>query len=140
MFREIGVHVTVDPTVRFRFAEPLSILTLTVTSPSTDDVQWELIHDGFKPVETGESSFQVWPIDQAPAWALRAIEEVSAREAARIEKSGPYIPSREALSYGEVPAGYREELAAKRLAPGKYNLIVFAEQGNVAVLFEVPAA
>ena len=139
MFRQIDVHVTVDPAIRFQFAEPLSILTVTVTSPSTGDVQWELIHDGFKEVDASDSSSQVWPIDEAPAWALRAIEEISARETARIKERGPYLPARESLAYGEVPPGYREEHAAKFLAPGKYNLIVFAEQGNVATLFEVPA-
>ena len=67
MFRRIGVHVVVEDTIRFTFDEPLSITSVTVTSPVTEEVEWELIHDGFKPVEVGESSFQVWPIDQAPA-------------------------------------------------------------------------
>ena|SRR5258708_36466273 len=108
--------------------------SVTVTSPSTEEVQWELIHDGFKPVEVGDSTFQFWPVDEAPAWALRALEEISAREATRIKERGPYIPVRDALAYGEVPTGYREDLA------GKYTVIIFAEQGNARAFFEVFAA
>lgn len=140
MFRRIGVHVTIEDTIRFTFDEPLSITTVTVTSPATEEVQWELIHDTFKPVEVGESSFQAWPIDQAPAWALRAVEEIATREATRIKEEGPYFPARKELTYGEVPSGYREDLPAKALAPGTYNLIIFAEQGNALASFEVSAA
>ena len=139
MFRRIDVDVAVSNGVTFRFGEPLSITSVTVTCPATKEIVWELINDAFQPVETsGESSFQVWPIDQAPEWALQAVKEISEREAKRLESEGPQFSTRETLNYGEVPEGYREELPAKKLAPGKYTLIVFAEQGNGSAFFEVP--
>jgi hypothetical protein len=141
MFREIGVTVTFDDGITFHFAEPLSITTVIVAFPATEELEWELIDDALKPVEVaGESSFQSWPIDQAPEWALKALEEISQREATRIETEGPYSPARETLKYGEVPPGYREDLPAKELAPGRHTLTVFGEQGNAATFFDVPAA
>ena len=141
MFRKIDITVTVDDDVTFRFAEPLSITSVTVACPATEEIEWELINDAFKPVDvSSESSFQVWPIDQAPEWALQAVEQISQREAKRIKEKGPYFPTRKTLKYGEVPPGYREDLPAKKLPPGKYTLTVFAEQGSASTFFEVPAA
>jgi hypothetical protein len=141
MFRRIDVTVTFDAGITFHFAEPLSITSVTVAFPATEEIEWELINDAFKPVEvSGESSFQTWPVDEAPEWALKALEEILQREAKRIETQGPYFPTRRTLKYGEVPAGYREDLPAKKLAPGKHSLTVFAEQGNASTFFEVPAA
>jgi hypothetical protein len=141
MFKKIGITVTVETDIVFRFAEPLSITSVTVACPATEDIVWDLINDAFKPVEvSGESSFQIWPIDQAPQWALEAVEQISQREAKRIETQGPDFPTRSTLKYGEVPPGYREDLAAKKLAPGKYTVTIFAEQGSGGAFFEVPAA
>jgi hypothetical protein len=141
MFKRIDVAVTVGTDVLFRFAEPLSITSVTVACPATEEIEWDLINDAFKPVEvSGTSSFQIWPIDQAPKWVLEALEEISEREAKRIETLGPELPTRSTLKYGEVPPGYREDLPAKRLAPGKYTVTIFAEQGTAAASFEVPAA
>lgn len=140
MFRRIDVTVTFDDGITFHFAEPLSITSVTVAFPATEETDWELINDAFQPVEdSSESWSQAWPIDEAPEWALKAVEEIAQRNAGRIETEGPYFPTRETLRYGEVPPGYREELSAKRLAPGKHTLIIFAEQGNVSTFFEVPA-
>lgn len=139
MFRKIGISVTLDEDITFRFAEPLSITSVTVACPATEAIEWELINDAFKPVEvSSESSSQMWPIDQAPEWALEALEQISQREARRIETQGPYFPTLQTLKYGEVPPGYREDLPAKKLAPGKYTLTVFAEQGSGFTFFEVP--
>jgi hypothetical protein len=140
MFRRIQVRVTTGQAVVFHFAEPLSIETVTVARPDNEQIYWELINDAFKHAEVTESSFQSWPIDQAPEWALKAHEQVEARAAARIESQGPYFPARESLAYGEVPAGYREDLPARPLTPGKYILTIFAEQGSVGQPFEVPVA
>jgi hypothetical protein len=141
VFRKIDVHVTTENAIQFHFAEPLSLTSVTVTCPATEVIHWELINDQFKPVEpSSESSYQVWPIDQAPAWALKALEEITERETARIQTQGPYMPSRETLTYGEVPEGYREDLPAKPLAPGRYTVVIFAEQGNASAAFEVPVA
>jgi hypothetical protein len=140
VFKRIDIKViATQDGIAFQFAEPLSITSVTVACPATEEIHWELISDGFEPVEVSESSFQMWPIEQAPAWALQALEEVSAREAARLESQGPRLPARETLSYGEVPPGYREDLLATVLTPGSYTLIVFAEQGTASTLFEVPA-
>jgi len=141
MFRKIQISVTVGDDITFRFAEPLSITSVTVACPAREEIVWDLINDAFKPVDvSSESSFQIWPIDQAPEWALQAVEEISQREANRIQSDGPYFPSRQTLKYGEVPTGYREDLRARPLAPGKYTLTIFAEQGSGATFFEVPAA
>jgi hypothetical protein len=140
MFRKIEVRVTVDERVIFEFGEPLSVTSVTVARPDRQEIYWELINDAFKPVEFAEGSFQMWPIDQAPEWAMKMLEQVSAREAARIESQGPHFPARESLAYAEVPAGYREDLAARPLTPGKYVVTIFAEQGSVGVPFEVPVA
>ena len=139
MFKKIAVDVIVADGITFRFAEPLSITSVTVSCPQTEEIEWELIHDAFKAAGNDiiESSFQVWQVEQAPAWALKAIEEISEREAKRIETEGPYFPTREELKYGDVPEGYREDLPAKKLVPGKYTLIIFAEQGTAAASFEV---
>ena len=140
MFRRIDITVNIGVEIVFEFAEPVSLTSVTVACPATEEIEWELINDGFKPVEvTAESSFQVWPIDQAPEWALKALQQVSEREAKRIETKGPYFATRQTLKYGEVPRGYREDLPAKKLSPGRYTVTVFAEQGSAAASFEVPA-
>jgi hypothetical protein len=141
VFKRIDVAVGVGSEIVFQFAEPLSIMSVTVACPATEEIIWDLIHDAFKPVEvSGESSFQTWPIDRAPEWALDALKQVTEREATRIETHGSHFPTRSSLRYGEVPPGYREDPAARKLVPGKYTLTIFADQGSASAFFEVPAA
>ena len=141
MFREIPVRVHVDQDVLFTFGEPLSIISVTVASPEREEIMWDLISDRFKPVDYIEAfMIQGWPADEAPPEVEQMLAAVAKREEERISREGPEMPPLQRLRYGEVPPGYREDKPAKALAPGRYTMLVFGEQGNARALFDVPAA
>jgi hypothetical protein len=141
MFRELVVAVLVDgATVVFEFGVPISILSVIVTN-SRDEAVWEILgeeltavhHDSIEHVAT-------YRIDEAPPEVLEWLRMAQQRADTRLESQGPSKPLRQTLRYGETPEGYRTEREAHALAPGKYQFLVTAEQGQGSVEFEVQPA
>ena len=136
MFREIEMSVAVGDQVIFRFAEPMSLISLVVSSADHDTV-WQLFGGEFEPVETQGGSFRSWKIEEAPPEILAMFEEVKQRAEREFQERGPSKPGLREVTYGTTPEGYRAEVAAQALLPGEYSVIVFAEQGQAAASFLV---
>lgn len=129
MFREIAVEVVIGSKIVFRFAEPMSVETLDVAN-AFEDVLWDIIAAEFRSVPVLHASFRTWPINDAPPEMLALLKEVQERHDRELAAEGPRKPPLSAITYGELPAGYREDSPAKVLVSGEYNVLFFAEQGR----------
>src|SRR5437899_1638511 len=129
MFRELPITVSIDARVVFCFPTPLSI-DLLVVSNEAEETLWEFIAQEYQPVETADGSFHSWPIDEAPPEILAMLSEMQNRVDRELEVHGPRKPPISEVTYGELPAGYREQTAAAPLRPGEYRAAVFGQQGR----------
>jgi hypothetical protein len=136
MFRPVDVSVEVADTIVFRFAPPLSIITMVVAN-AADETLWQFIAEEFEAVETSEGSFQAWPIDEAPPEMFAILNEMQERADRELAERGPRKPPLAAVTYGAVPPNYREERVASRLSAGEYNVVVFGEQGQGSATFTI---
>jgi hypothetical protein len=141
MFREI--EITPDVTgsaVTFRFSRPVSVLSATVANGAGEEVR-TLRAEEFQPLPEGSvvSISQVWPMDEAPAEMLALLRQVEEQVERRLAERGPAKPLMSGIEYGLVPKGYKSEQPAPPLPPGHSSIIVFAEQGQGAASFEIPA-
>jgi hypothetical protein len=134
----ITPDVSADGVV-FRFGKPVSLLVVSI-SDSTDEFIWTLEAEEFQPLpegsEVGEG--QMWRMEDAPAWAVEALRQVEDRADRELETRGPTKPLLTELRYGDVPAGYKSEAPAPPLRPGRYSVVIFAEQGSASAQFNVP--
>jgi hypothetical protein len=76
-------------------------------------------------------------MNEAPSEILALLKEVQERHDNELAMNGPRRPALSEIVYGELPAGYREEIPAKVLAPGEYSVLFFGEQGRGATHFFV---
>jgi hypothetical protein len=136
VFRQVEVTVDVGETIVFRFATPLSITILDVSSPAGESV-WKFIAEELQPVETVGGSFQSWPIDEAPPEMLAMFEMLQKRADQELAEHGPRKPPLTEVTYGVLPAGYREDSAALPLTAGEYSVSVFGEQGQGSARFTI---
>jgi hypothetical protein len=65
--------------------------------------------------------------------------QVQERLSRELEENGPRHSPVVSVTYGVLPAGYRERTPAQRLIPGEYNVVVFPEQGHGSCRFTVAA-
>ena len=136
MFRAVDVTVDVGETIVFRFATPLSITMLVVDAAG--ESLWDFVAEEFEPVETTGGSFQSWPIEEAPPELLAMLDQMQERADRELADRGPRKPPLTEVTYGVLPAGYRESQPARALTPGEYNVSVFGEQGQGSARFTVP--
>ena len=139
MFREVEVSVSVGHAIVFHFAPSLSIETLLISN-AAEETLWEFVAAEFQEVPATGGSFQSWPVDQAPPELLAMLARVQDRLEHELKENGPRKPPLSEITYGNLPAGYREKQPPLSLKPGEYNVLVFAEQGQGSSRFIVPAA
>ena len=144
MFRRFNVEVLVDGShITFRFAQPVSILSAIVTATAGPPA-WQLTAEEFVPVEdegwqVANSSFQSWPIEEAPPELIEAARNAEENFLKRIREDGPRKSAVTELVYGVLPTGYRSDVGPTPLASGEYDLHVVAEQGEATATFRVAA-
>jgi len=138
VFREVKVSVAVGEEIVFQFDPPLSIETLLVANAAEEEL-WNIFAGEYEEVPVTGGSFQTWPIDQAPPEILAMLAQVQQRLERDLEEHGPRRSPVDSLTYGRLPSGYSERSPARRLEPGEYNVLVFAEQGHGACRFIVPS-
>ena len=139
MLPEIGISVDVAPdAITFRFAKPMSILSLVVVGPDAGTC-WEFVANEMKPVQ-GASVLVAVPLAEAPPELLALLQSAEAKALRRVEESGPIKEPTSVVVYGDTPAGYRDKTPGRPLEPGRYRVMVFAEQGRGSEGFIVPAA
>ncbi|HEY6140243.1 MAG TPA: hypothetical protein VI670_21015 [Thermoanaerobaculia bacterium] len=136
MFRPVDVSVEVADTIVFRFSPPLSIMTMFVGN-AAGETFWQFIAEEFQDVETSGGMFQSWPIDEAPPEILAILNGMQERADRELAERGPRKPALAAVTYGALPAGYRDECAAAPLAAGEYSVSVLGEQGQGSTTFVI---
>jgi hypothetical protein len=130
--------VSVGPLIVFRFAAPLSI-TFLIVATEPEETFWQFIAEELQTERVVVSSFQSWPADEAPPELIATLARMPQDADLELEAHGPRQTPIAEVTYGELPAGYREESAALPLDPGDYHVFVFAEQGMASSAFTVAA-
>ena len=138
MFREVNISVSTSGEIVFHFERPLSIEVLLVAN-AAEETLWDIIAGEYDEVPVTGGSFQSWPVDQAPPEIVAMLAQVQERHDRELEENGPRHSPVASVTYGTLPAGYRERTPAQRLVSGEYNVVVFAEQGHGACSFTVAA-
>ena len=138
MFREVNISVATSGEIVFHFEWPLSIEMLLVTN-AAEETLWDIIAGEYEEVPVTGGSLQSWPVDQAPPEIVAMLAQLQERHDRELDENGPRHPPVASVTYGVLPAGYRERTPAQRLIPGEYNVVVFAEQGQGACRFTVAA-
>ena len=105
---------------------------------------WQLTAEEFVAVEdegweVRSSSFQSWPIEEAPRELIEAARNAEENFLARIRELGPRKAAITELVYGVVPVGYRSDIGPVPLASGEYDVHVLADQGEATTTFQVAA-
>ena len=144
MLPEVSVDVELQGgEATFRFTPPVSILVLMV-SDAHDELAWQLTAGDVQAVPAGEGTFTATftavPIAEAPPELLEMLRQAEANFMNRIRERGPTKPPIALIRYGVVPPGCTQEVLARKLSPGEYEVSVVAEQGQGAARFSVPAA
>ena len=134
MFRRVDVSVEVADTIVFRFTPPLSIMMMFVGNAAGETL-WQFFAEEFEPVETTGGLLQSWPIDEAPVELLATLNDIQERADRELAERGPRKPPLAAVTYGVLPAGYRDECVAAPLSAGEYYVTVLGEQGQGATTF-----
>ena len=140
VFRHVQVIPEVTPSgVIFRFPIAVSLLVLAVST--ADDMVWSFEAQEFEPLPESAtvSNAQLWPVDEAPPEIVKALRQMEKRAEQELAEFGPTKPLISSVAYGEIPTGYKSDSSAPRLPPGDYSVMVFAEQGQGAAAFTVPA-
>jgi hypothetical protein len=101
---------------------------------------WEVSAVELQRVPADEGVFAAIPLAEAPPELLELFKKAKSAFDRQLAERGPRKALIEAVRYGVVPEGYKEHAPASRLVPGDYEISVFAEQGQGAARFHVPAA
>jgi hypothetical protein len=113
----------------FTFAQPVTLYTFIIAAKNDGEVMWEVSPASMQPFRAARARFKAIPLADADSEFFERVH--NAANAARASD----LPLR-AITYGEIPEGYRQRQDAMQLQGGAtYNVIMIAKEGHATATF-----